>query len=398
MTVQCQPSKAAIYLARAVESTVDSAARMRHSDEEWAAAAVDSVSCPVGSDPRLPVSSCWKFCQTSVAAQGTAPATHAASDIGALTNGGRSLFAFRLQHANAKSISAALRSVYANDALGQAEIREKVSGDDEAGTVLIYATPDEWKQVLPVLQKLDRTARMLRILVTVLEIWSEQAQSLMAALRPLSQEEIARMSSVQQGAQAPQNWIPLGAEISEQHGLGAAVLRGDELAIINSLQKSGSATVLSSFIVAVSSSNAAILRSGELIPYIEERRKFGSGGVETHGGYMATGSHLKIVPLIADDGASIVNVEYDLSSPLGSAGGTSAPVLSTRGIRTEVALKVGETAIIAGLLGNERGRDQSAGLQGNGGRWARNGQWKGGSSTERGEILVLLTPLVADPN
>ncbi|HEY0930619.1 MAG TPA: secretin N-terminal domain-containing protein [Gemmatimonas sp.] len=146
-------------------------------------------------------------------------------------------------------------------------------------------------------------------------------------------------------------------------------------------------------IMAANNREASIL-VGSKVPFISSTRLGNDVSIDRAVQYQDVGTKLAIIPTINDDGYISVQLLQEVSSltPQTVAAALSAPVISTREASTRAVLRDGQTAVIAGLIGETRtSQDQGLPL-------LKDIPWIGAlfkrqsSTRQRTELAIFVTP------
>jgi general secretion pathway protein D len=148
-------------------------------------------------------------------------------------------------------------------------------------------------------------------------------------------------------------------------------------------------------IMAANNREASIL-VGSKVPFISSTRLGNDISIDRAVQYQDVGTKLAIIPTINDEGYISVQLLQEVSSltPQTVAAALSAPVISTREASTRAVLRDGQTAVIAGLIGETR-ITQDQGLP-----FLKDIPWLGAlfkrqsSTRQRTELAIFVTPYV----
>ncbi|BAH38135.1 MAG TPA: hypothetical protein DGD08_06805 [Gemmatimonas aurantiaca] len=148
-------------------------------------------------------------------------------------------------------------------------------------------------------------------------------------------------------------------------------------------------------IMAANNREASIL-VGSKVPFISSTRLGNDISIDRAVQYQDVGTKLAIIPTINDEGYISVQLLQEVSSltPQTVAAALSAPVISTREASTRAVLRDGQTAVIAGLIGETR-TTQDQGLP-----ILKDIPWLGAlfkrqsSTRQRTELAIFVTPYV----
>ncbi|HZF97681.1 MAG TPA: type II secretion system protein GspD, partial [Pseudoxanthomonas sp.] len=289
---------------------------------------------------------------------------------------------------------------------GNASLTLEVGGDqvgvaavDESNTLLVRANGRAWKSIREVVQKLDVMPMQVHIEAQVAEV------TLTGALQYGVQWFIERATTDNgfpdlNNPLTPQQWSTVGASIGGRGGPGLlwSLVRNDAAAIINALDTVGDVRLLQTPSLFVRNNAEATLNVGSRIPITSVSLNSGSDrDPVSQVQYLETGIILKVRPSVTRDGMVFLDIVQEVSSPGDQPDRLGNVRINTRKVKTEAAVRAGETVMLAGLI-SDTVRSGSSGLPFLsripviGGLFGQQG-----TSKERSEVIVLLTPtLVRD--
>jgi general secretion pathway protein D len=126
--------------------------------------------------------------------------------------------------------------------------------------------------------------------------------------------------------------------------------------LLRTLAATSDVRVLSTPEVIAANNREASILVGSKVPFVSSTRLGNDVSIDRAVQYQDVGTKLSIIPTINDDGYISVQLLQEVSSltPQTVAAALSAPVISTREANTRAILRDGQTAIIAGLIGETR--------------------------------------------
>ncbi len=263
--------------------------------------------------------------------------------------------------------------------------------DANSNTLVINTTPENYSQLVSLLNQFDRPPKSALIEVTVAEV--ELSDTLKLGVDWLFE---------QAGLSGTDLNIPLGstgARIVD----GGLVLRrlnsiGDLRVTLNALATSNQANILSSPRIVARNGETATIQVGSEVPIVTSQSTGvvgGNNGLLTTVQYKPTGVQLKVKPSIyAGDRVDLEIAQEVSSAATTNTGVNISPTFSTRKVETRLTLEHGNTVMLGGLISSDRS-DGDAGvpllkdipLLGN--------LFKTRTDrTTRRELLVLITPYI----
>lgn len=264
--------------------------------------------------------------------------------------------------------------------------------DKGSNTLIFQAKPDEYGQLLALLQSLDRPSKSALIEVTVAELKLDESSQLgFDWLTNHLKSRGGYTVSAPNGGSAASG----GINISLFNGAGVAKFALEALASDNR------ATILSSPRLMARNGETASIQVGDEVPVITSQQSAAVAGSSNVGllqtvQYRSTGVILKIKPVIHSGDQIDLDVMQEVSQPQQTKVGlTTSPTISTRKVETRLTLRNGSTVLLAGLIDGS-GSQGSSGVPilkdipiiGN----LFSGQ---SSSKSRREMIILITPYIA---
>jgi len=127
-------------------------------------------------------------------------------------------------------------------------------------------------------------------------------------------------------------------------------------ALLRTIASTSDVQVLSTPEILAANNREASILVGSKVPFISSTRLGNDISIDRAVQYQDVGTKLSIIPTINDDGYITVQLLQEVSSltPQTVAAALSAPVISTREASTRAVLRDGQTAVIAGLIGESR--------------------------------------------
>ncbi|MEO6264729.1 MAG: type II secretion system secretin GspD [Luteimonas sp.] len=282
--------------------------------------------------------------------------------------------------------------------------RVGVSAVDETNTLLVRSSPQAWKSIRDVIERLDVMPLQVQIEAQVAEV--NLTGDLKYGVNWYFENAVSDPLTVG-GAGLPNAagrsiWGDIRGSIRPADvinpGLAWTFLGRNAAAVITALDQVTDVQLLQTPSVVVRNNAEATFNVGSRIPIASVT--FDPNGTGTGTGtfsqvqYLDTGTILKVRPRVTRDGMVFLDIVQEVSTP-GSVPDRNGNVrINTRRLKTEAAIQSGETVMLAGLIqdGVSRGASGVPGLS----RIPVLGALFGtqGSATSRSEVIVLLTPTV----
>ncbi|WP_240097425.1 type II secretion system secretin GspD [Thermomonas flagellata] len=273
-----------------------------------------------------------------------------------------------------------------------------VSAVEDTNSLLVRASPAQWKAIREVIERLDVMPLQVHI----------EAQVLSVALKGALQYGVSWFfDNALATAGLP---YPTGRNSFGSYGGGISPLPNgagnllswtflgkNAAAIVQALDSVTDVRTLSAPSVMAQNNKEATLNVGQRIPIasVSFNPSTGSGnGTYTSVQYLDTGIILKVRPRITRDGMVFLDIVQEVSKPTGIADANGNVRIDTSKVTTTAVAPSGETVVLAGLIsdGNNRSATGVPGLS----RIPVLGGLFGlqGDSKTRDELVVLITPTV----
>ena len=295
---------------------------------------------------------------------------------------------------------------------GNTSVKLEVEGDtvgvsavEETNALLVRATPQAWRSIREVIDKLDVMPMQVHIEAQVAEVALTGELSYGVNWYFENAVQGASYPGAASGALLPNAagrdiWGTYAGAIGT-NGLGWTFLGRNAAAVVSALDKVTDLRLLQTPSIFVRNNAEATLNVGDRVPVVSTTVNTGVGG-GTFGQvqYIDTGVILKVRPRVTRDGTVFMDIVQEVSSasdvPANCNAQTSNcnPRISSRKLATEAAIQSGDTIMLAGLI-TDRGTDTHEGIPGLSrlpvvgalfGKKSRN--------TTRSEVIVLLTPTI----
>lgn len=278
-----------------------------------------------------------------------------------------------------------------------------VSAVEETNALLVRSTPQAWRSIQEVIEKLDVMPLQVHIEAQVAEV---------ALTGELSYGvnwyfENAVNAAPPGGAGLPSAagrdiWGTYAGTITGGSGLGWTFLGRNAAAVVSALDKVTDLRLLQTPSIFVRNNAEATLNVGDKVPINTVSVNTGGLSENTYSQvqYIDTGVILKVRPRVTRDGMVFMDVVQEVSSaadvPANCDPSKTAcnPRISTRKLATEAAVQSGDTIMMAGLITDSatNGHNGVPGLS----RIPVLGALFGSKSrnSRRTEVIVLLTPTI----
>ena len=279
--------------------------------------------------------------------------------------------------------------------------RVGVSAVEETNTLLVRTTPQAWRSIREVVEKLDVMPLQVHIEAQVAEV------SLTGELSYGVNwyfEQAVNAGKDAGGAGLPSAlgrgiWGDIAGSVVAGNGEGGGGLNWTFLgknaaAVITALDQVTDVHLLQTPSLFVRNNAEATLNVGSKIPVYSVSVSGISDNQYSQVQYLETGTILKVRPRVTRDGMVFLDIVQEVSSPEGEPDKNGNVRVNTRRMKTEAAVNAGDTVMLAGLIEDSASKG-SSGLPGLsrlpviGGLFGRKTQ-----NSRRSEVIVLLTPTI----
>ncbi len=274
--------------------------------------------------------------------------------------------------------------------------RVGVSAVEESNSLLVRSTPQAWKSIRDVIERLDNMPMQVHIEAQVAQVTLSGDLSYGVNWFFGRAVTDAGLPS----AAGRDTWSTLAGSVRSAAGSPAGLawefLGRDAAAVIQALDAVSDVQVLQTPSVFVRNNVEATFNVGSRIPVasVTVLPGVGVGNAVSQVQYLDTGTILKVRPRITRDGMVFLDLVQEISQPGGQPDQNGNVRIDTRRLKTEAVVQTGNTIMLAGLIsdGVTRGSSGFPGLV----RIPVIGGLFGTqtSNTSRNETIVLITPTI----
>lgn len=275
-----------------------------------------------------------------------------------------------------------------------------VSAVEETNSILVRSTPQAWRSIKEVIDKLDVMPMQVHIEAQIATV--ELKGELSYGVNWYFENAVQNAPGDLPSALGRRIWGDISGSVTNTAGLGWTFLGRNAAAVISALDTVSDVRMLSTPSVFARNNSEASFNVGENIPIesVSFNTNTGTEGTFSQVQYLQTGNILKVRPRATKDGTVFLDIVQEVSVPgatpesCGQTGGSCNPAISTRKLKTRAAVHDGETVMLAGLIDDSVDRG-SAGIPGLsripviGGLFGRQT-----SNKNRRETIVLITPTI----
>jgi len=265
-----------------------------------------------------------------------------------------------------------------------------VSAVDETNSLLVRSSPQAWKSIREVIDRLDVMPMQVHIEAQIAQV--QLQGDLNYGVNWYFNNAFGG------GPNLPTSPIA-GLRSATDGGANYTIFSGSALAVISALDKVTDVRILSTPSVFVRNNSEADLNVGKNIPIQSVSFDPVNGGTsQTSVQYLQTGKILKVRPRVTKDGMVFLDIVQEVSSAdsvsTSCEGQACNPAINVSKLKTEAAVQSGQTVMLAGLIDDqvERGSSGIPGLSRIPVIGGLFGTQK--SNKSRSETIILITPTI----
>jgi general secretion pathway protein D len=247
----------------------------------------------------------------------------------------------------------------------------RVTADNVNNTLLIYASQEQYGIIEQTVRQLDRPQLQVAIDATIAEVTLTDDLQYGVQSYIMSRDLGLKPDVGSVGTSAASALINAASDVALNRAIpGFNFLVGSAntpRGILSALHAVTEVKVLSNPSLVVIDNQVATLQVGDEIPIQTGSATVltGNNTVANTTDYRSTGIILRVVPRINANGNVRLDVEQEISNPVAnsssSSGSTNSltPTVSTRKVRSSVAVASGQTVLLAGLISDSQNRTRS---------------------------------------
>jgi general secretion pathway protein D len=236
----------------------------------------------------------------------------------------------------------------------EGEIR--VVADEDHNTLLILASPRDYKRILSTLEQLDIVPLQVHIEATIVEV----------LLKDKLKYGISWFFEGGAGGNGRQSIGGVGGTTSGTDLTGglSSLLNGFNWslidstgavkAVLNAFANDSLVNVLSAPSVMVLDNHEAKIRVGDEVPTLTQSQTNDAGNIIQTVQYRETGIILTVKPRVNPGGLVTMEVTQEVSAVADTEIQTNQPTIQTREINSTVAVQSGQTVVLGGLIRDKR--------------------------------------------
>lgn len=268
-------------------------------------------------------------------------------------------------------------------AAGRATNNLVINADESQNALIIRGTPSRYREVIALLEQLDRLPGQVALQVVVAEV--ELSDNISTGIDWFYNS----VSDFDKSARVDLN--------SGAGTLALQAFRGDWRVALNFLATQTDLRVLSRPYLVVRDGQSASINSGQQVPVVTETNSSNQSpdSIRTSVQYRSTGISLSVTPIINADGLVSLQISQETSKSEPTQGfEVATPTILTRNINTSVLVADGQTIVLGGLIKEDiTDNDSRVPILGSIPLLGKLFQTKG-ERFSRTELMVLITPRI----
>lgn len=250
----------------------------------------------------------------------------------------------------------------------------RITADSVNNTLLIYASQEQYRIIEQTIKEIDQPQLQVAIDATIAEVTLTDDLQYGIQSYIMSRDVGLKPNTGSVGFNGATSVAAAATDVVLQRAIpGFNFLVGSAQtprAVLNALHAITDVKVLSNPSVVVIDNQVATLQVGDEIPIQTGSATVltGSNTIANTTDYRSTGIILRVVPRINANGNVRLDVEQEISNPVGSSGSSSSsststnsltPTVSTRKVRSSVAVASGQTVLLAGLISDTQNKTRA---------------------------------------
>ena len=227
-----------------------------------------------------------------------------------------------------------------------------ITPDKATNSLVIMASPNDYQNLLQVIQKLDKRRRQVFVQAIIAEVTPDKLKDLGVQLGVTGGGVTGNTAAA--GAYDPFNFI--GATDPAQAAITTfltSVASGTNLQLAGNLKAlftDKAVNVLSTPTILTSDNKEAEIFVGQNVPFITSSSVVTGGIAQQSVTRQDVGIKLKITPQISEGEYVKLDINQEISAVTGDKGQATDIVTTTRSAKTSVVVKDKETVVIGGLI------------------------------------------------
>lgn len=265
----------------------------------------------------------------------------------------------QINYAKAADIVAMLNKLYDAAKVGEGIPVPKFTEDTRTNTIWIEATGIQIEEIRELVQKLDIPVQQVLIEARIVNVTKDCAEDIgvrFGVSRPTHVSGTLEGANELAGGEAPAD-VPISQRLNVDLGalpvdaspasIGIALAKlGNDFLLdleLSALESEGRAEIIASPRLMTTNQQAAVIESGEDIPY-QEATSSGATAVAFKKAVLS----LKVTPQITPDGKLLMDLQINQDADSGRRV-QGVPIITTKSVETNVLVNNGQTIVLGGI-------------------------------------------------
>jgi general secretion pathway protein D len=251
----------------------------------------------------------------------------------------------------------------------QLNTKLSIIANKETNSIIIYATPDEFKEIYRIIKELDIVREQVLIEALIVEISADKAWTfgidwMIGGTSGGNSFGGSQILGNPPNFNANKDNLPSGktSALPLTQGFQIGFLSGKDalgFALLSLSETDKNFNVLSTPQLLTVDNHEAELNIGSEIPVTANTRISDTGTQFSTYEYKSVGIKLKITPHITKSSAITLDLYQEANDVLGATTSTTLPTLTKRDIQTKVTVVDGKTVVIGGLIKNNKSVEET---------------------------------------
>jgi general secretion pathway protein D len=252
---------------------------------------------------------------------------------------------------------------------GQPNTKLSIIANKETNSIIIYATPEEFKEIYRIIKELDIVREQVLIEALIVEIsadksWTFGIDWMIGGTSGGNSFGGSSIMGTPPNFNANSTYLPSGktSALPLNQGFQIGFLSGKDalgFALLSLSETDKNFNVLSTPQLLTVDNHEAELNIGSEIPVTANTRISDTGTQFSTYEYKSVGIKLKITPHITKSSSITLDLYQEANDVLGAATSTTLPTLTKRDIQTKVTVIDGKTVVIGGLIKNNKSVEET---------------------------------------
>jgi general secretion pathway protein D len=254
-------------------------------------------------------------------------------------------------------------------ATAQSTGKLSIIANKETNSIIVYATPEEFKEIYRIIKELDIVREQVLIEALIVEISADKSWNLgidwmIGGKSGGNSFGGSSIMGTTPNFNANSDYLPSGktSALPLTQGFQLGFLSGKDalgFALLSLSETDKNFNVLSTPQLLTVDNHEAELNIGSEIPVTSNTRITDTNAVFNTYEYKSVGLKLKITPHITKSSSITLDLYQEANDVLGATTSATLPTLTKRDIQTKVTVYDGKTVVIGGLIKNNKSVEET---------------------------------------